>query len=68
MTFQVGATPQIVTPQKEGDHIIFGPNTVHSWEAIGHTVVLSVRYPSVEVWRAARLADARATAEIGAAP
>jgi hypothetical protein len=55
--FHVGATPQVVTLQKEGDYIIFGPDTVHSWEAIGHTVVLSVRFPSIEVWRAARLAD-----------
>ena len=56
VTFHVGDAPQVVTMQKEGDYIIFGPDTVHSWEAIGHTVVLSVRFPSVEVWRAARLA------------
>jgi len=57
VTFHVGATPQIVTLQKEGDYVIFGPDTVHSWEAIGHTVVLSLRFPSIEVWRAARPAD-----------
>jgi hypothetical protein len=57
VTFHVGAKPQIVTLAKEGDYIIFGPDTVHSWEAIGHTVVLSLRFPSVEVWRAARPAD-----------
>ena len=57
VTFHVGATPQTVTLEKEGDYIIFGPDTVHSWEAIGHTVVLSLRFPSVEVWRTARLAD-----------
>ena len=56
VTFEVGDTPQVVTLQKEGDYIIFGPDAVHSWEAIGHTVVLSVRFPSVEVWQAARLA------------
>lgn len=54
VTFHVGETPQIVTLEKEGDYIIFGPDTVHSWEAIGHTVVLSLRFPSVEVWRTAR--------------
>jgi quercetin dioxygenase-like cupin family protein len=47
--FHLGATPQVVTLQKEGDYIIFGPNVVHSWEAVGNTVVLSVRFPSVEV-------------------
>jgi hypothetical protein len=57
VTFHVDPTPQIVTLQKEGDYLIFGPDTVHSWEAIGHTVVLSLRFPSVEVWRAARPAD-----------
>ncbi len=57
VTFHVDPTPQTVTLQKEGDYIIFGPDTVHSWEAIGHTVVLSLRFPSVEVWRAARPAD-----------
>ena len=57
VTFHVGETPQIVTLQKEGDYIVFGPDTVHSWEAIGHTVVLSLRFPSVEVWRTARPAD-----------
>ena len=57
VTFHVGETPQIVALQKEGDYIIFGPDTVHSWEAIGDTVVLSVRFPSVETWKAARLAD-----------
>jgi hypothetical protein len=55
-TFDVGDAPQTVTLEKEGDYIIFAPSTVHSWEAIGHTVVLSVRFPSVEVWRAARAA------------
>jgi hypothetical protein len=56
VTFHLGEAPQVVTLEKEGDYIIFAPATVHSWEAIGDTVVLSVRFPSVEVWRAARLA------------
>jgi hypothetical protein len=54
VTFHVGDTPQVVTLEKEGDYIIFAPATVHSWEAIGHTVVLSVRFPSLEVWHKAR--------------
>jgi hypothetical protein len=55
-TLHLAEGPQIVTLENEGDYIIFAPGTVHSWEAIGHTVVLSVRFPSVEVWQAARLA------------
>ncbi len=60
VTFHVGEAPQVVTLATEGDYIIFAPDTVHSWEAVGHTVVLSVRFPSVEVWRAAREAAAAA--------
>ena len=56
VTFHLGETRRIVVLEKEGDYIVFGPQTVHSWEAIGHTVVLSVRFPSVEVWRQARSA------------
>lgn len=58
VAFHVGGAPQVVMLQKEGDYLIFAPETVHSWEAIGHTVVLSVRFPSIEVWRAARLGEA----------
>jgi hypothetical protein len=57
VTFHVAPQPQTVTLAQEGDYIIFGPNTVHSWEAIGHTIVLSVRFPSVEVWQKARPAS-----------
>jgi hypothetical protein len=46
-----GGESQMVTLQKEGDYIIFGPDVVHSWEAVGDTVVFSVRFPSVEVGR-----------------
>jgi hypothetical protein len=53
-TFQVEGAAHVVTLQNEGDYVVFGPDVVHSWEAIGHTVVLSVRFPSVEVWGAAR--------------
>ena len=57
VSFHVGETPQTVALEKEGDYVIFAPKTVHSWEAIGETIVLSVRFPSVEVWRAARRAS-----------
>jgi hypothetical protein len=57
VTFHDNGSLQIVTLQKEGDYIVFGPAAMHSWEAIGDTIVLSVRFPSVEVWQAARPAD-----------
>lgn len=46
-----GQTPEVVTLQKIGDYVVFGPDVMHSWEAIGETIVLSVRFPSVEVGR-----------------
>ena len=49
VAFHVCAGPQVVTLEKQGDYIVFGPDGVHSWEAIGDTLVLSVRFPSVEV-------------------
>ena len=51
VAFHIGETPQVVTLRKEGDYIVFGPDVVHSWEAVGETVVFSVRFPSVEVGR-----------------
>lgn len=56
VTFHVAEPPQVVTLATGGDYIIFAPDTVHSWEAIGDTVVVSIRFPSVEVWQVARSA------------
>ena len=60
VTFHTGEPNPVVTLEKEGDYIIFAPDTVHSWEAIGDTVVLSVRFPSVESWQRARQAGSGA--------
>ena len=49
ITFHVDGTQQEVMLQKRGDYVVFGPDVVHSWEATGDTIVLSVRFPSVEV-------------------
>jgi hypothetical protein len=49
MTFHIEGTQQEVTLRAKGDYVAFGPEVVHSWEAIGDTIVLSVRFPSVEV-------------------
>ncbi len=55
---QEEATQEEVTLATQGDYVIFGPETVHSWEAIDEAIVLTVRFPSVE---------ARATAPAAAA-
>lgn len=57
--FYVDETPQVVTLDKEGDYVVYGPDVAHSWEAIGDTLVLTVRFPSVEVRNAARTNEAR---------
>ena len=49
VTFHLNETSKVVSLQQEGDYIVFGPQVVHSWEAVGETIVVSVRYPSVEV-------------------
>ena len=49
VTFHIGDSEQEVILRTKGDYVIFGPEVVHSWEAIGDTIVLSVRFPSVEV-------------------
>ena len=49
--FHTGETQETVTLTKEGDYVIFGPEIVHSWEASGETLVISVRFPSVEIGR-----------------
>lgn len=48
MWFDVDGSRQEMTLNNEGDYVIFGPEIVHSWQAIGETLVLSVRFPSVE--------------------
>ncbi len=47
--FHTGTKLQVVTMQRQGDYVVYGPRVVHSWEAIGYTIVLTVRFPSVEV-------------------
>ncbi len=49
VTFHIDGSQQEVILRTKGDYVIFGPQVVHSWEAIGDTIVLSVRFPSVEV-------------------
>jgi hypothetical protein len=49
LTFYTDGSRQEVILRTKGDYVIFGPQVVHSWEAMGDTIVLSVRFPSVEV-------------------
>ena len=58
-TFEIDGTLHVVTLQRQGDYVIFGPEIVHSWEALGDTLVLSVRFPSIEVTRLATPDDCR---------
>jgi hypothetical protein len=56
VTFDIDGAQREVTLRTKGDYIAFGPDVVHSWEAVGDTIVLTVRFPSVEVGlRAARI-------------
>jgi hypothetical protein len=48
LTFDVDGAQREVTLRTKGDYVAFGPGVVHSWEAVGDTIVLSVRFPSVE--------------------
>jgi hypothetical protein len=49
VTFHSDGKHEEVTLQTKGDYVAFGPEVVHSWEVVGDTIVLSVRFPSVEV-------------------
>jgi hypothetical protein len=49
VTFHDDGREQEAMLQNRGDYVAFGPEVVHSWEAFGETLVLSVRFPSVDV-------------------
>jgi hypothetical protein len=49
VTFHLPDRLELVTLREPGDYLVFGPQVTHSWEATGRTIVLSVRFPSVEV-------------------
>jgi hypothetical protein len=49
LEFHIGSMLQPITLQREGDYVIYGPEMVHSWEAIGDALVLTVRFPSIDV-------------------
>ena len=47
--FDVDGRKTVVTLEREGDYIVFSPDLVHDWQALEDCVVLSVRFPSVDV-------------------
>lgn len=49
LTFFQDGAPIPMTLKQPGDYVIFGPDVVHTWEASGETIVLSIRFPSREV-------------------
>src|SRR5258705_13990995 len=54
VTFETaGGEPQTVTLENKGDYVIFGSDIVDSCEAVVHTVLVAVRFPSVKVTRRA---------------
>lgn len=60
ITFYVDDGEQEVTLAKKGDYVAFGPDVIHTWEAVGDTIVLTVRFPSVEVGSSAASASSEA--------
>jgi hypothetical protein len=49
ITFAIDGNTRRITLRNEGDYVIFGPELVHGWEAITDSVILSIRFPSVDV-------------------
>src|ERR1700735_4396124 len=49
VTFYIEGARENITLRTKGDYVVFGREVVHTWEAVGDTIVLSVRFPSVEV-------------------
>ena len=47
-TILLNGQRSVVTLDKEGDYIIVGPGVPHDWEALEDSVILSVRFPSID--------------------
>jgi hypothetical protein len=45
--FVVSLTEGRVELTRQGDYAVWGPGIDHSWEAIEHSVVITVRWPSL---------------------
>jgi hypothetical protein len=48
ITFTVDGMTHDVRLRRVGDYVIFGPDLAHGWTALADSVVLSVRFPSVD--------------------
>lgn len=49
ISFRLDGAMREVELRNEGDYVVFGPELAHDWEALLDSVVLSVRFPSVDV-------------------
>ncbi len=47
LKFHLNSGIEDLTLQRPGDYVIYGPSVVHSWEAKGETIALTIRFPSV---------------------
>ena len=49
ITFEADGSAQRVTLKDAGDYVIFGPDLVHGWEAVTDSVIVSIRFPSIDI-------------------
>jgi quercetin dioxygenase-like cupin family protein len=45
-SFRIDLTGGSITLDKQGDYVVWGPGTDHTWEALTDSVVITVRWPS----------------------
>lgn len=49
ITFEIDGSTRLVTLKDAGDYVIFGPKLVHGWKAVTDAVIVSIRFPSIDV-------------------
>ena len=49
VTLGFASKQHVILLKEQGDYIIYDRDVAHSWRAIGETIVLTIRFPSVEV-------------------
>jgi hypothetical protein len=45
--FRLDLTVGSFTLQRQGDYVVWGPGIDHSWEAEEHSIVITIRWPSL---------------------
>jgi hypothetical protein len=46
--FRLNLTVGSVTLERQGDYVVWGPGIDHSWQAEADSIVITVRWPSVQ--------------------